>query len=236
MIVIADAHVSKENGNIDDFFEMLDLLAQSDQEIIFLGDIFDLWIGLRRYEEDHHRRFIDWVGKRTERGLVGFVEGNHEFYVAKRYRKTFHLASPTGFRDESRGLLFVHGDLINRADKNYLRFRLLTKNFLTRSLLRFMPFGLKLAEKLKQRLKTTNKPFKIKLPEEALREYAEARFEEGVRRVLVGHFHDPFTHEHADGRGLYVLPAWLNTQMVAVLNGPDYTPVVRHWRALMTPM
>ncbi|MGD9260629.1 MAG: hypothetical protein PVG44_09290, partial [Desulfobacterales bacterium] len=60
MIIITDAHVSKDQGNYKDFFKMLKSLEKNSQELVFLGDIFDLWIALSRYENDIHRNFIAW--------------------------------------------------------------------------------------------------------------------------------------------------------------------------------
>ena len=45
LIIITDAHISNENRNVVDFFFMLEKLAANDDDIVFLGDIFDLWIG-----------------------------------------------------------------------------------------------------------------------------------------------------------------------------------------------
>ena len=60
MIIITDAHVSKIKGNDASFLKMLEALEKNSQDLIFLGDIFDLWIALPRYEDDIHREFISW--------------------------------------------------------------------------------------------------------------------------------------------------------------------------------
>ena len=57
MILIADAHTGK--ANVGAFFEMLEAIADTGETVVFLGDIFDLWIGLPRYETDQHRRFLE---------------------------------------------------------------------------------------------------------------------------------------------------------------------------------
>ena len=60
MIIITDAHISKARGNHAIFFKMLESLEKNNQDLIFLGDIFDLWVALPRYEEEIHRDFIAW--------------------------------------------------------------------------------------------------------------------------------------------------------------------------------
>ena len=60
-LMIADAHLTCRKPE-DDFFRVLDAVARlpGDIGVIFLGDVFDLWIALRGYENDEHRRFLDW--------------------------------------------------------------------------------------------------------------------------------------------------------------------------------
>jgi len=64
MIIVTDAHISKTDGNHATFFRMLESLEENNQDLIFLGDIFDLWVALPGYESDvvpgaektpHHR-------------------------------------------------------------------------------------------------------------------------------------------------------------------------------------
>ena len=57
-IIVADSHI--DNNNASAFFAMLAEVAKSDYDIIFLGDIFELWLGLNRYEEEMHKDFLSW--------------------------------------------------------------------------------------------------------------------------------------------------------------------------------
>ena len=69
MILIADTHAGNE-GDVDEFFQMLHALEKTDEPIVFLGDIFDLWIGIKRYEDDEHRRFINWCTEQKSKRSV----------------------------------------------------------------------------------------------------------------------------------------------------------------------
>ena len=60
MIIIADAHVDDAGGHKADFFQMLRAIEKTNHDVIFLGDIFDLWIALPRYEKDCHKAFLAW--------------------------------------------------------------------------------------------------------------------------------------------------------------------------------
>ena len=145
MIIIADAHVSKANGNHATFFKMLEILERNSQDLVFLGDIFDLWVALPRYEEDIHRDFIAWCRNQKKFRTIGYMEGNREYYLSKELGDAFSWCSTDAWWRDEAGALFVHGDQINRKDRNYLGFRKLVKNNITKSILRCLPLGPKVA-------------------------------------------------------------------------------------------
>lgn len=232
MYIVTDAHVSEANQNVDDFFEMLESLAETGEDVIFLGDIFDLWIGLKRYEEPMHLRFVAWCQRYSARATVGFIEGNHEFYVVGRHRDAFSWSSSSGH--DAHGVRFVHGDLVNRADKNYLRFRKLTKNVVMRTVIAWMPFGKRFVAMLKDKLKTTNKAFRMGIPEQAMQVYAERAKGEHLRFVLMGHFHNPFFCQATETTKLWVLPAWLDGGQLNHFNPLDGHLRSEAWRALLS--
>ena len=208
MIIITDSHVSSANGNVDAFFEMLQRVADSGEDVVFLGDIFDLWISLPRYEEPIQKRFLQWCHQLCKSRMIGFVEGNHEFYVTLRNRNCFTWSSGSGH--QLGDTLFVHGDLINRKDRNYLRWRLISKNLLMRTIVRLLPGGPGLAHKTKAKMKKTNQSYKIAMPIEALKAYAESCAAQGLKRVFVGHFHENYQVD-GDSCRLTVLPDWFGS-------------------------
>ncbi len=77
MIIITDAHISKTKGNHAIFFKMLEFLEKNNQDLIFLGDIFDLWVALPRYEEEIHQDFIAWCRIQKSHRTIGYMEGNY---------------------------------------------------------------------------------------------------------------------------------------------------------------
>ena len=80
-IVIADAHVDESSAEA--FFNLLGRIEASGVRVIFLGDVFELWIAIPRYEQTMHRRFLDWSRRQREKPIL--IEGNHEFFVNQRY-------------------------------------------------------------------------------------------------------------------------------------------------------
>jgi hypothetical protein len=81
--MIADAHISRTQGNVEAFFEMLAALEDGPSDVVFLGDIFDLWVALPRYENEQHRMFLSWCQRQKGHRRIGFVEGNHEFFLRR---------------------------------------------------------------------------------------------------------------------------------------------------------
>lgn len=232
MIFVTDAHVAPRLGNVEAFFEMLALLAQTREDVVFMGDIFDLWIGLKRYEGPEHRRFIAWCRAEQDRRRIGFVEGNHEFFVVQRHHRAFTWSDGAALELAEQRLLVVHGDLINRKDLNYLRFRKWSKTQAVRALVWLLPFGATLVERLKKKLKKTNKAFRIHLPEDELAAFAATQLAAGVRRILVGHFHHEYVVAGPAGGSLNVLPDWYATGKVAHYREQDDHLAILPWEAL----
>ena len=62
-LILADAHLRPGDSSAEkDFFSFLMEVEKLplDTALIFLGDIFELWIAVGHYEDPLHRRFLDW--------------------------------------------------------------------------------------------------------------------------------------------------------------------------------
>jgi len=219
MIIVSDAHINESLGNQIDFFRMLQALERNDEDLVFLGDIFDLWIALPRYESEIHRRFLSWCSKQKKIRRVGFIEGNHEYFLAEERRGFFTWCSDGPCHRDGEGHLFCHGDQVNPRDRNYLRFRKMAKNRLTKTALRLMPFGPDFVGHLKTRLKLTNLEFRHRLPVKELERFARSRFESGDQIIFVGHFHQAYHMRGPDSRCLYTLPSWFGKGMITRFEG-----------------
>ena len=205
-LMIADAHLTCRTSE-DEFFRLLGLVSRLPRDIavIFLGDIFDLWIAIRGYETEDQRRFLDWCRDEKARREIVFLEGNHEFFVAKTYGDAFSYCSEDEFQS---GLLqWLHGDRINKADYAYAVLRFILRNPLTRGFLWVIgsTFGPAFAHYVRERLRVTNQAHKQYFPEPHALKFLEDCPKDSV--VFVGHFHDRLT-KTADGRTLEVLPAY----------------------------
>ena len=230
MIIITDAHISKAKGNQATFFRMLESLEKNRHDLIFLGDIFDLWIALPRYEEEIHRDFIAWCRRQKNHRIIGYLEGNHEYYLANERASDFTWCSENAWHQDSAGVLFAHGDQVNRKDKNYLALRKLTKNKLSKFIIGRLPFGPRIAKSIKQGLKKTNNKYRLQLPEAQIEEFAQARFDEGINVIFMGHFHQRYLYQNADAKKLQVLPDWFSTQKVTIYHQDSNEIMSIHWK------
>jgi UDP-2,3-diacylglucosamine pyrophosphatase LpxH len=232
MIIITDAHVSKAAGNHATFFRMLESLEGNQQDLIFLGDIFDIWVAFPGYEENIHRDFIAWCRDQKHHRSIGFMEGNHEYILARQRAQAFSWCSDKAWwRDES-GTLFVHGDQINRQDSNYLCFRKLAKNQVSQIIVRILPFGPRIVDSLKHGLKKTNRAFRLQLPQQEVEIFAESRFAEGFDTIFVGHFHQEYHYSNPESKKLHVLPDWFSTQKVTVFDRGSKKVNCIHWNEI----
>jgi UDP-2,3-diacylglucosamine hydrolase len=205
MILIADTHAGKE-GDLGQFFGMLETLKESTEDLVFLGDVFDLWFGLPRYEGPEHRRFMTWCSEQKTHRTIGFVEGNHEFFLTGYRNDCFSWCTDT--RKRIGDLVFAHGDLVNDNDVNYQRFRARIRTSGIRRLIRILPFGPSIVQLVKRRAKQTNKEFRNVFPEKELKAYAAGLGKDGVKHAFIGHFHTPYQTIEAEGCTVHCIPGW----------------------------
>lgn len=231
--MVADAHLSRRRGNLEAFFRMLTALSEGPGDVVFLGDIFDLWIALPGYENEDHDRFLTWCRGEIKRRRIGFVEGNHEFFVAQTHAPAFTWCTQHAWRRDPEGRLFCHGDRINRADRRYLTFRKATKNPIAKHMLRRLPSGPRLVDRIKRGLEDTNPAFRKHLPLAQLQAFAEARFQDKATRVFVGHFHRSYHYRGRRGGTLDTLPAWCSRGWVSVLHPAEDDLRQGAWQGLL---
>lgn len=230
LILLADSHIASE-AQSKELFIFLDAVSRLDNSfgIIFLGDIFELWIALKKYENETHKRFLEWCKEEKKRRPVIFIEGNHEFYIAKTRREFFTDASDRFCRLND--LKFIHGDLINRKDRNYYLLRGALRNCFTRTLLRITGswIGPIVAEKVRSGLKHTNREHKSFFPEYHAEKFMEKELAADEKRIFMGHFHTRRTLEKNDLRA-EVLPDATDKLITAVYDIEKDSFELAPWR------
>jgi len=218
--VVADVHLNGDDpGTLESFLAFLQRESEGCGTVIFLGDLFDLWLGLPLLQEPHHRLLTDALAGLRRRGLIlVYAEGNRDLFVAHHYgRKLFHLA--TGgtivLNRGGRRFVLVHGDRLNRIDYNYRIWNWLVRNGAVRLLLGILPsrWTLRAAAALERSLRTTNRKFRTYFPHAQCERFAREQFARGADVVVLGHFHQRFHFQFAADGGpageVFVLPDWM---------------------------
>lgn len=184
LILVADPHWSGELTGLRDATR---LYPQADW--LFLGDVFDVWVGLPGLETEAQRAFLGWVRERREEGRwVGLWMGNREYFL-DRLAGRFDLLGegPGGGLPEER-LAFEHGDLVNERDRVYRLWNIVSRGAFTWILVRMLPAPLarKLALSLERALRTRNSGHRLTFPREP---FAAAVAGHPGATFLTGHFH-----------------------------------------------
>ncbi len=190
LILVADPHWNDELVGLQ---AATRLYPEADW--LFLGDVFDVWVGLPGMMSDAQRSFLSWVRERRRAGRwVGLWMGNREFFL-DRYAPLFDLMGE-GVEGELEGenLAFEHGDLINARDWQYRTWNLVSRSGIMWLLFRLMPARLAaaIAARLESQMRTTNRAYKLAFPRDAFRAAAKAH---PGRVFITGHFH---SHEIED--------------------------------------
>jgi UDP-2,3-diacylglucosamine hydrolase len=232
MIIITDAHISTAADNHNAFFRMLAKIEKTNHDLVFLGDIFDLWIALPRYEEGIHRDFVSWCRHQKQCRTIGYMEGNHEYYVVEERKEAFSWSSDGPWWQDAEGCLFVHGDQVNRQDRNYLAFRKLIKNKVSKRIMGCLPYGPQISNWAKHALKQTNIEFRLGLPHPEIEAFAKARFRQGADIIFVGHFHQEYSWFDQESKALYALPDWFSSRKVTLFQHDPRSVKTVHWEDL----
>ena len=193
LILVADPHWSDELVGLQTATRVY-----PDADWLFLGDVFDVWVGLPGMMSDAQRSFLSWVRERRRAGRwVGLWMGNREFFL-DGHAKIFDLMGE-GVEGALEGekLAFEHGDLINAGDWQYRLWNRISRSGLMWLLFRVMPGELAafIAAKLERQMRTTNRTYKLVFPREAFLAAAKAHAQSVF---ITGHFH---THE-VEGNGI----------------------------------
>ena len=233
-ILVADSHIREDSA--DHFFEMLEAIRRyAPKGVVFLGDIFELWIALDGYESEIHHRFLDWCRAAKPHFEVGFILGNHEFYVQERHRDAFTWMDENAHTTAG-GIRFTHGDLINRDDRKYLFLRKVLRSWWVRFLLKITSraIGPKVADRVRVSLKPTNLQHKRQLPLAYLEQYAENAAAENVQGIFMGHFHQHEILRFPEKRiSAEILPAWDMAEEIVRLT-PDLRTECGPWRKILS--
>ncbi len=221
--VVADAHLGGAGGSGEDLAEQLGAIESGRcVRVLFLGDLFHLWIGAPGFETLEVERLTASIRDLRRRGIrVSYVEGNRDFFVADGgYGDLFDdCGRELHFEADGVRYLAVHGDGLNPSDWRYRCWRLLSKNPLSRWLTFRLPrsIGRRFVAFTERGLARTNLEHKVRIPAALIRRYAVRRLAEGHDVLLLGHFHAD-RRWSLDGGEVRIADAWFHARKLLWLD------------------
>jgi len=217
LVFIGDVHLDRDDPELESFLGFLDGIETTTRCLIFMGDLFNLWIGKRDLEQSHQKVVIARLERMRKRGLViRYLEGNRDFQVRRAYMGTaLDDVAEWGIVERlgSGSLFAIHGDLANPRDRLYRVWRRMARSRIAWGLFHAVPGSRRfhLAEAMEARLRRANREFKEGFPEEEVRAYAGRFLRQGHDAVILGHFHvekDLEARPPSPPGRVLVLPEW----------------------------
>jgi len=231
--VISDLHLSPDSDqNNELFLAFLEDAFQQQDEVLIAGDLFHLWFGWSDLTFPYQKKMIQRMRELSSAGLtLHYVEGNRDFGI-ERYRSSIFATVSASLMEMQWGahrIFIVHGDLINKKDKQYRFWRKVSKNPVSFFLLDHLPssFLLRMASRIESGMKKTNQKYRMEFPEKACRDFSASCFAEGADIVIVGHFHEERISQENQGRKdvlFYSLPGWEHGFRYLVIPRGDEQP------------
>lgn len=217
VVFVGDVHLDRDDPAIADFLAFLESLEGRASTLVFLGDLFNLWLGRRELEADHHRAVAERLRALRATGTtVRYVEGNRDYRIGDLYAgDALDDATDRDVTLTFGGVRFhaAHGDLVNPRDRQYRAWRRFSRSPAVWTLFNAIPARsrVRLAERLESRMRGTNLAYKAAFPEEDVRAWAAGRFRSGADVVVLGHFHvemDLDARPPSPPGRIVVLPEW----------------------------
>lgn len=196
LLVLSDLHLSPQTLDRNKLFlNFLEQALAKGDEVLLLGDIFDLWFGREALTFSFQSPILERMKQLKSLGLrMDYVEGNRDFYISRYAGAIFQQVSSDSYhrRWGQYTLHAEHGDCINLDDKPYRFFRRLTKNSVAQLLIDCMPsrFLLGQADRLERKMRNTNLKYKMHYPEAHCKRFIDKTAAENADLIIVGHFHE----------------------------------------------
>ena len=191
---LADPHFEHGDAALATFYRWAEAyLAQGAENLVLLGDLFQVWVGLPAVETEEQRAVLSALGRIASTGRnVVYLRGNRDYFIEAPLSKAgVHLQDQWDLEAPGGAVRFEHGDLINSSDQNYLRWRELSRSTAVSALFQLLTPARQrsLAQRLERSLSRTNAYYKAYRPELELNQWAGRLAAQGVRTAVLGHFH-----------------------------------------------
>jgi UDP-2,3-diacylglucosamine hydrolase len=228
--LVADSHLGDHRAPPEGFLAMLERLPQA-RLLVLMGDLCKVWLALPKFWDRQARTLLAGLQALRAKGVpIWFVVGNREFFVPREAAAAQALGLPFDaivpdaavLRWGERRYGLSHGDLVNRRDAQYLKWRRLARSGAFAAAFRAIPGPLarRIARGLERRMASTNQEIKIRYPADELEAFAAAVLE-GLDGFFIGHFHrDETIRPPGRSAALRIVPDWFSRKQVLRLH-PD---------------
>lgn len=225
LIVIADAHLGTQEGDTNKMITFLQSLDPQNHDLLFLGDLFHIWAGPRKYHTSQVTSLFTALHEyKNNKGHLYLVVGNRDVFFPEVHESDNNTVFPFSrialdeliLNIDNKKLLAIHGDTVNTKDLQYLKWRSMIRHKLFRFAFSLIPAILvkKIMFSLERKLKNTNMAFRKEFPFSEWESFLEAN----IRRlnpavVLAGHFHPEKEIITKIGESIgIVVPSWADGQ------------------------
>jgi UDP-2,3-diacylglucosamine hydrolase len=204
LIAISDLHI----GGPDDplYHSLLALIrtrTSSGDTLVLAGDIFDMFLGNKKFYVQKYSELITEIKAATSRGVeVHYIEGNHDFLLKNVFKgipKFHHHDEKVAIEIEGKKFFVAHGDLADQKDYGYRALRLFLRSFILKFAVFVVPgkivhligyHGSKYSREFAPRLPTDLPIERREKLRTIYRSFAAEKLAHGYDFVVMGHCHD----------------------------------------------
>lgn len=203
-LIVGDGHYVGAAKEAEQWQTLLDTArTRGVREVSVLGDFFELWLGLEGLEQPWQESFLEPLRRLKQAGVrLRYVVGNKDYFIEtwnRRHRLFDEVGEQLRAGAPAHPLYLAHGDLVNRADRQYRLWRRLSRSWGFTRAVRALPrrWLAAVSHRVAKGMEATNRYHKSYFPEDQLR--ARAReLPGGPGTLIFGHFHVYRTLQEGD--------------------------------------
>jgi len=224
LCVVSDVHIRSEND--ERYLKLCDLIENLDvttfEYLILNGDIFEFFLGHRKYFRKKYDRLLANLDRLNQQGVrVYFIEGNHEFHVAdlNTNQEIFCDRDLVLQMKSGEKVAITHGDLLI-PDWKYRAFRAFVKSMIVRIIASVIPSAFFNEVSLILAKKSRARDAYRELDYTRLLDSAEDWLEKsGADLGIFGHFHVPFYFKFSTGKYIASVSDWSKPSALILKDG-----------------
>ena len=203
VLAISDLHIQNDSDPLfTDLLRLLQERVSTEDTVLLVGDVFDLYIGDKVFYRKMYSRFFDALEDLSKKGVrIHYFEGNHDFHLKTALQRiprvSLHVESAS-FDFSGKRFFVSHGDLADPEDRGYLFMRSVLRSLPLKAAIALAPSRVVhfIGEWMNRHLSAagdlmeTASPEVLKRTRSIFHDYAEKQIRAGHDFVILGHCHD----------------------------------------------